>query len=69
MKRPNIILFMTDQLRQDALGCYGNEICKAPHLDHLAGEGTVFDSAYTTSPVCSPARASLLTGRYPTTTA
>ena len=44
MKRPNIILFMTDQLRQDALGCYGNEICRTPNLDRLAGAGTVFDS-------------------------
>ena len=65
MSRPNIILFLTDQLRQDALGCYGNAICKTPNLDRLAGEGTAFDYAYTTSPVCSPARASLLTGRYP----
>lgn len=65
MNRPNVILFMTDQLRQDALGCYGNTICRTPNLDRLAGEGAVFDGAYTTSPVCSPARASLLTGRYP----
>ena len=65
MNRPNIILFLTDQLRQDALGCYGNAICETPNLDRLAGEGTAFDFAYTTSPVCSPARASLLTGRYP----
>ena len=33
---PNIVLFMTDQLRRDALGCYGNEICKTPNLDKLA---------------------------------
>ena len=65
MNRPNIILFLTDQLRQDALGCYGNAICRTPNLDRLAAEGTVFDYAYTTSPVCSPARASLLTGLYP----
>ena len=65
MNRPNIILFMTDQLRQDVLGGYGNAICKTPNLDRLAGEGTAFDFAYTTSPVCSPARASLLTGLYP----
>ena len=65
MNRPNIILFMTDQLRQDALGCYGNRICQTPNLDRLAAEGATFDSAYTTSPVCSPARASLLTGLYP----
>ena len=65
MSRPNIILFLTDQLRQDALGCYGNAICRTPNLDRLAAEATVFDYAYTTSPVCSPARASLLTGMYP----
>ena len=65
VNRPNIILFMTDQLRQDALGCYGNTICQTPNLDRLAGESAAFDFAYTTSPVCSPARASLLTGRYP----
>ena len=65
LNRPNIILFMTDQLRQDALGCYGNRICQTPNLDRLAAVGATFDSAYTTSPVCSPARASLLTGLYP----
>ena len=62
---PNLILFLTDQLRRDALGCYGNTICQTPHLDRLAREGVRFDQAYTTSPVCSPARASLLTGLYP----
>jgi arylsulfatase A-like enzyme len=66
MKRaPNIVFFQVDQLRQDALGCYGNTICKTPHLDRLAAEGLLFDRAYTTSPVCSPSRASLLTGLYP----
>tara|TARA_Y100000588_G_scaffold286074_1_gene303878 strand:- start:2222 stop:3604 length:1383 start_codon:yes stop_codon:yes gene_type:complete len=62
---PNIVLFLTDQLRRDTLGCYGNEICQTPNLDRLAGEGFRFDQAYTTSPVCSPARASLMTGLYP----
>ena len=64
-EQPNIVFFMTDQLRRDALGCYGNTICKTPHLDRLAAEGVRFDQAYTVSPVCSPARASLLTGLYP----
>jgi arylsulfatase A-like enzyme len=64
---PNIILFLTDQLRRDALGCYGNQVCRTPHLDQLAREGSVFENAFTTSPVCSPARASLLTGLYPHT--
>ena len=62
---PNIVLFLTDQLRRDALGCYGNKTCQTPHLDQLANEGMRFDQAYTTSPVCSPARASLMTGLYP----
>ena len=62
---PNIILFMTDQLRRDALGCYGNEICKTPNLDKLANDGARFDQAYTVSPVCSPSRAALMSGLYP----
>ena len=56
---------MTDQLRRDALGCYGNLLCQTPNLDRLAADGVRFDQAYTVSPVCSPARASLLTGLYP----
>jgi arylsulfatase A-like enzyme len=64
-RKPNIVLFFTDQLRRDALGCYGNKICKTPNLDKLAAEGVCFENAYTTSPVCSPARASLLSGLYP----
>ncbi|MEM7531161.1 MAG: sulfatase-like hydrolase/transferase [Chloroflexota bacterium] len=64
-QRPNIILFMTDQLRRDALGCYGNEICQTPNLDKLATQGACFENAFTTSPVCSPSRASLMTGLYP----
>lgn len=62
---PNIVLFLVDQLRQDALGCYGSQICRTPNLDRLAADAMVFDRAYTTSPVCSPARASILTGLYP----
>ena len=63
--QPNIVLFMTDQLRRDALGCYGNTICKTPNLDALAEQGVCFENAFTTSPVCSPSRASLMTGLYP----
>ena len=63
--QPNIVFFMTDQLRRDALGCYGNLLCQTPNLDRLAADGVRFDQAYTVSPVCSPARASLLTGLYP----
>jgi arylsulfatase A-like enzyme len=63
--QPNIVLFMTDQLRRDALACYGNRICQTPNLDQLAEQGTCFENAFTVSPVCSPSRASLLTGLYP----
>ena len=63
--QPNIVLFMTDQLRRDALGCYGNRICQTPNLDQLAEQGTCFENAFTVSPVCSPSRASLMTGLYP----
>ncbi len=63
--QPNIVLFMTDQLRRDALGCYGNEICKTPNLDAMAEQGVCFENAFTVSPVCSPSRASLVTGLYP----
>ena len=64
-RQPNIVLFMTDQLRRDALGCYGNRICQTPNLDQLAEQGVCFEKAFAVSPVCSPARASLLTGLYP----
>lgn len=55
---------MTDELRRDCLGCYGNPIVKTPNLDKLAREGIRFDAAYTPSPICVPARASIATGRY-----
>ena len=63
--QPNIILFFTDQLRQDALGGYGNGKCQTSNLDRLASEGVIFKQAYTSSPVCSPSRASLISGQYP----
>ena len=63
--QPNIVLFFTDQLRADALGCYGNQICMTPNIDRLAGDGVIFNNAYTTSPVCSASRSSLMTGLYP----
>ncbi len=65
MERPNILLIMCDQLRADALGAYGASVVLTPHIDALAADGAVFDSAYTPSPVCVPARASLITGEEP----
>ena len=64
-RRPNFLLLLSDQQRQDSLSCYGNPICKTPNLDALAESGIRFDFAYTQTPVCSPSRASLLTGLYP----
>jgi arylsulfatase len=62
--RPNILVLMTDQQRWDALGCAGGWV-RTPAIDRLADEGVRFPNAYTNSPVCVPARASLATGRYP----
>ena len=64
-KRPNIILFMADQLRFDALGCYGNNQIHTPNIDSLALNGSTFDNHFVQNPVCSPSRCSILTGRYP----
>ncbi len=66
-RRPNVLLFMADQMRRDCLGCYGNPVIRTPHLDRIAAEGTRFDSNIGQNPVCSPSRASILTGRYPRT--
>src|SRR4051812_39724763 len=62
--RPNILFVMTDQQRWDALGCAGGWV-RTTAIDRLAAEGVRFPNAYTNSPVCVPARASLALGRYP----
>ncbi len=67
-KPPNILWICTDQQRFDTLGCYGNQFVHTPNLDKLASEGVLFQHAYCQSPVCTPSRASFLTGRYPRTT-
>lgn len=64
-KRPNIILFLADQLRFDALGCYGNNEIHTPNIDSLALNGSLFDNHFIQNPVCSPSRCTILTGRYP----
>jgi arylsulfatase A-like enzyme len=63
--RPNIIVITTDQQRADTLSCFGSKVVYTPNIDRLASEGVCFDRAYCTSPVCTPARTSLFTGRYP----
>ena len=64
-KRPNIIFLLSDDQGEWAMGCSGNKEIITPNLDRLAAEGMRFDSFFCASPVCSPARASLLTGRIP----
>ena len=55
---------MTDELRRDNLGCYGNPYSITPNINKLAKNGHLFTNAYTPSPICVPARASIATGRY-----
>ncbi|KPK79504.1 MAG: sulfatase, partial [Phycisphaerae bacterium SM23_33] len=63
--RPNVIFILTDDQGPWAMGCAGNEEIRTPNLDALAASGIRFESFFCTSPVCSPARASLMTGRVP----
>ncbi len=65
MKRPNIVLIWTDEQRADTMACYGNDHVKTPHLNRLASESVVFNTAYCAQPLCTPSRASILTGRWP----
>ena len=62
---PNILLIMCDDLGWGDVGFNGNSFVKTPHLDYLAEAGMVLKRFYTASPVCSPTRASCLTGRNP----
>lgn len=64
-KRPNILFILTDDQGYWSLGCYGNREIKSPNIDALAENGQLFTNFYCTSPVCSPARASILTGLIP----
>jgi len=64
-RKPNLLFLYADQHRSDVLGCAGNTVVATPNLDRLASNGIRFDHAWTESPICQPARASLLTGRYP----
>ena len=64
-KRPNIILVMADDLGWGDVGFNGNKTIKTPNMDQMAAQGVVFDRFYTASPVCSPTRASFITGRNP----
>jgi arylsulfatase len=65
--RPNILWICTDQQRFDTIHALGNEHIRTPNLDRLVAEGVAFTNAYCQAPICTPSRASFLTGRYPST--
>src|SRR5436305_1298470 len=65
--KPDILLIMPDQMRGDCLSALHHPVVRTPTLDKLAREGTLFRRAYSTCPSCIPARFSLLTGLYPST--
>ncbi|HUT30378.1 MAG TPA: sulfatase [Sedimentisphaerales bacterium] len=64
-KRPNIVFILADDLGWHQLGCYGSTFYETPNLDSFAKEGMRFTDAYAACPVCSPTRASIMTGKYP----
>jgi arylsulfatase A-like enzyme len=64
MNKPNLLYIFADQMRASSLGCMGQEAVLTPHLDALAEQGLLFTNAIANSPVCTPSRASMLTGRH-----
>ena len=65
-KRKNVLFILSDQQRYDTVSAYGlNSVCRTPNIDALAANGMKFTNAFTPSPICAPARASLMTGLYP----
>jgi len=62
---PNIVFILTDDLGWTDLSCYGNKFNETPQIDKLAETGIRFTQAYASCPVCSPTRASIMTGKYP----
>ena len=61
---PNLLFILMDDLRWDEIGCGGQPFARTPNIDRLAREGAQFRNAFVTTPLCSPSRASYLTGRY-----
>jgi N-acetylglucosamine-6-sulfatase len=66
-QRPNIVFVLVDDLRWDELGCSGHPFAQTPNIDRLAREGAMFQNAFAVTPLCSPSRATFLTGLYPHT--
>ena len=63
--KKNVVFILVDDLGWKDLGCYGSTFHETPNIDRLAAQGNLFTNAYTPNPVCSPTRASLMTGKYP----
>ena len=63
--KPNIVFILADDLGRHQVACYGNSFYETPNVDRLAAEGMRFTNAYAAAPVCSPTRASIMTGKYP----
>jgi len=63
-KKPNLLVILVDDLRYDEFGAGGHPYMKTPHIDRLAHEGVMFERAFHTTPICSPNRASIVTGQY-----
>lgn len=64
-QQPNLLYIHSDQHNPAVTGCYGDSLVQTPHLDKLASEGVTFDSTYCPSPICTPSRMSMLSGRHP----
>ena len=67
-QKPNVVFFLVDDLGWSDVACFGSKFHETPAIDQLAKEGILFDNAYSTCHVCSPSRASILTGKYPART-
>lgn len=63
--RPNLVIFMPDQLRYDSLGCFGNNHVQRPNIDAFAAKSTRFTECFVQASVCSQSRCSIFTGQYP----
>src|SRR5947208_574190 len=62
--RPNVIFILMDDMRWDCMSCAGHPFIKTPNIDRIAHEGAMFRNYFVTLPLCSPSRATLLTGQY-----
>ena len=64
----NVLVIQTDEHHFKTLGCYGGKVVSTPNIDWIAKNGAIATSFYATTPVCSPSRAALVSGRYPQST-